>query len=57
MKKLICKILTTFLLLGALTGVLTACKKEPETTTYSVAMGYKLVRSGRIIKFYIITII
>ena len=42
MKKFVCKLLAVILLLGALTGVLTACKKEPETTTYSVAMGYKI---------------
>ena len=42
MKKLICKLLAVILLLGALTGVMTACKKEPETTTYSVAMGYEI---------------
>lgn len=40
MKKFVCKLLAVILLLGALTGVLTACKKEPDK--YSVRMTYQV---------------
>ncbi len=44
MKKLICKLLAVILLLGALTGVLTACKKDtsPEPDQYAVRMDFSI---------------
>ncbi|MCI8435910.1 MAG: hypothetical protein HFK10_08180 [Clostridia bacterium] len=40
MKKFVCKLLAVILLLGAVTGLMTACKKEPDK--YSVRMTYQV---------------
>ncbi len=44
MKKFVCKLLAAILLLGALTGVLTACKKDtsPEPDQYAVRMDFNI---------------
>ena len=44
MKKLICKLLAVILLLGALTGLMTACKKDttPEPDQYAVRMDFNI---------------
>ena len=44
MKKFVCKLLAAILLLGALTGVLTACKKDtsPEPDQYAVRMDFSI---------------